>query len=196
VRDLKSVSFLLLMLSVISCSGGDTPTAETNSSAPVSPETAAATGTSRLELPGASIEKPADWLFREPASSMRLAEAEVPGPGGPAVLTVFFFGPGGGGGTEANLQRWAGQIQPDSGVEPESSVFQVDDFMISTISLAGTMQPSRMGTGPTEAIPGSKLLGAVIDGPGGPWFFKVTGPAETVTAAEPAFDAMLRSVQP
>jgi hypothetical protein len=53
-----------------------------------------------------------------------------------------------------------------------------------------------MGGGPTEPTPGSRLLGAVVEGPGGPWFFKITGPAATVTAAAPAFDAMLRSVRP
>jgi hypothetical protein len=45
-------------------------------------------------------------------------------------------------------------------------------------------------------MPGSKLVGAVVEGPGGPWFFKVTGPRSTVAAAEPAFENMLRSVRP
>ncbi|HSN55836.1 MAG TPA: hypothetical protein VLT32_14275, partial [Candidatus Sulfomarinibacteraceae bacterium] len=59
-----------------------------------------------------------------------------------------------------------------------------------------TLLPSGMGAGPTEPIPGSRLLGAVIDGPGGPWFFKLTGPAETVAAAAADFESMLRSVRP
>jgi hypothetical protein len=53
-----------------------------------------------------------------------------------------------------------------------------------------------MGGGPVEPAPGSQLLGAVIEGPGGPWFFKVTGPTDTVSAAAAAFDEMLRSVRP
>jgi hypothetical protein len=53
-----------------------------------------------------------------------------------------------------------------------------------------------MGGGPTESTTGSKLIGAVVEGPGGPWFFKISGPAATVSAAEPEFDAMLRSVRP
>jgi hypothetical protein len=126
---------------------------------------------------------------------MRLAEAEVAGSTGPAVLTVFFFGAGGGGGVEANLQRWAGQIEPDQGTEARRARFTVDGFTISTIEVTGTVLPSRMGTGPSEPEPGSKLLGAVIEGPGGPWFFKLTGPEATVTEAAPAFDAMLRSIR-
>ena len=126
---------------------------------------------------------------------MRLAEADIPGGGGPALLTVFFFGPGGGGGVEANLTRWAGQIEAEPGVEAIRDSFSVGDFTVSTIAVEGTILPSRMGGGASEPSPGSALLGAVIEGPGGPWFFKVTGPKDTVSAAAPAFDQMLRSIR-
>jgi hypothetical protein len=149
-----------------------------------------------LALPGARVDQPEGWAFRAPSSSMRLAEAEIPGPGGPALLTVFFFGAGGGGGIDANLQRWAGQIEADPDSETLRDSFTVRDYTVSTIGVAGTLLPSRMGGGPTEPTPGSRLLGAVIEGPGGPWFFKMTGPAETVLAAAPAFDGMLRSISP
>ena len=127
---------------------------------------------------------------------MRVAEASIPGPDGAALLTVFFFGAGGGGGTQANLDRWAGQIVADAGTGPARDSFDVGDYSVSTIAIEGTLQPSRMGGGPTEPAPGSKLVGAVVEGPGGPWFFKITGPASTVSAAEPALDAMMRSVKP
>ncbi len=149
-----------------------------------------------LVLPGARIDRPEGWVFRAPSSSMRLAEAEIPGPAGPALLTVFFFGAGGGGGTDANLQRWAGQIEADPGAETVRDSFTVNGYTVSTIGVAGTLLPSPMGGGPTEPTPGSRLLGAVVEGPGGPWFFKITGPGETVLAAAPAFDGMLRSISP
>ncbi len=163
------------------------------------PAPAAATnsgGGEPLALPGASVARPADWVFRAPSSSMRLAEAEIPGSGGPALLTVFFFGAGGGGDVDSNLQRWAGQMEADPGAEIERDSFTVDGYTISTIGVAGTLLPSRMGGGPTEPTPGSRLLGAVIEGPGGPWFFKMTGPSASVIDAAPAFDAMIRSVGP
>ena len=149
-----------------------------------------------LDLGGAVVDRPQTWSFNQPSSTMRLAEATVSGPGGPALLTVFFFGPGGGGGVEANLERWAGQIETAAGGEPQRDSFSVDGFTISTIAAEGTLLPSGMGAGPTEPVPGSRLLGAVIEGPGGPWFFKLTGPAETVAAAAGGFDRMLRSVRP
>jgi len=149
-----------------------------------------------LALPGATIDQPDGWTFRQPSSSMRLAEAEIPGPGGPALLTVFFFGAGGGGGVDANLDRWVGQIELDPGATAERGGFEVNGYSVLVIEAVGTLLPSRMGGGPSEPAPGSKLLGAVVEGPGGPWFFKVTGPKDTVSAAEPAFGQMLQSIRP
>jgi hypothetical protein len=154
------------------------------------------TAESTLDLGGAAVDIPETWTLMQPTSTMRLAEAAVSGPGGPALLTVFFFGPGGGGGVEANLERWAGQIETAAGSEPQRDSFAVGGFTISTIATEGTLLPSGMGAGPTEPVPGSRLLGAVIEGPGGPWFFKLTGPVETVAAAAADFDRMLRSVRP
>ena len=42
--------------------------------------------------------------------------------------------------------------------------------------------------------PGWRLLGAIVQGPHGPVFFKLTGPAATVGRAEHDFDAMLASL--
>jgi hypothetical protein len=39
------------------------------------------------------------------------------------------------------------------------------------------------------------LLGAIIEGPSGEVFFKLTGPAKTIAAAESEFQAMLKSVK-
>ena len=182
-------------LLAVGCGGGSAPKAE-SSAISDHPASAAASAEGELAVPGARFDQPSGWSFREPSSSMRLAEAEIPGDAGPATLTVFFFGAGGGGGTDANLERWAGQVEADPGTEPVRGAYEVDGFSVSTIAVEGTLLPSRRGGGPSEPVPGSKLVGAVVEGPGGPWFFKMTGPAATVTAAEPAFDAMLRSVRP
>jgi hypothetical protein len=194
---MRTLALSILTTAIIvtfACSGESSPQSEASPpAAPTGAETTATDG-AVIVVPGARFAAPAGWILREPSSSMRLAEAEIPGDGGPAVLTVFFFGPGGGGGTEANLQRWAGQIAAET--DPVRAGFEVDGYTVSTIAVEGTLQPSRMGTGPTEAVPGSKLVGAVVEGPGGPWFFKMTGPAATVASAEHEFEAMLRSVGP
>jgi hypothetical protein len=196
MRQLATPIIVFAALVIVACGGGSAPQSEASPSADPPTLTAAAASAEELIVPGARFDRPAGWKFDTPSSSMRLAEARIPGPGDEALLTVFFFGPGGGGGTEANFQRWAGQIVAEAGTEPVRNAFDVGGYSVSTIVVEGTLQPSRMGGGPTEPAPDSKLIGAVVEGPGGPWFFKITGPAATVTAAEPAFDAMLRSVRP
>jgi hypothetical protein len=136
---------------------------------------------------------PPGWEAAAPTSSMRMAQATVPGPGGPGELAVFHFGPGGGGGVEANIERWIGQVQ--GGGEPERGSFESGPFRVTWVSVAGTYDPGMMagGGGPQ---PGSRLLGAVVEGEGGPWFFRVTGPEETVSAAREGFFTLLRSIRP
>jgi hypothetical protein len=136
---------------------------------------------------------PAGWMREAPSSSMRLDQATIPGPGGEGQLAVFFFGAGGGGGVDANLDRWASQVQQDT--VPAKGSFEIDGYRISTIEVEGTLLPSGMAGGPAEAQPGSVLYGAVVEGAGGPWFFKATGPKGTMEPQKDAFLGMLRSVR-
>ncbi len=137
---------------------------------------------------------PPSWTNTAPSSSMRMAQARIPGPGGEAELAVFFFGPGGGGGVEQNLQRWADQMEGPTEAVREG--FEVGGFKISTIEKSGTLQPNMMISGPTTPQPNSRLLAAVVEGEGGPWFFKATGPEATINAARAPFITMLRSIRP
>jgi hypothetical protein len=144
---------------------------------------------------GLDFDLPAGWQSEAPQSSMRLAQAAIPGPGGPGQLAVFFFGPGGGGGVDANIQRWIEQMEVAPGTEPRPDSFEVNGYKVSVIDVQGTIKPSSMGMGPSTPQPDSRLLGAVVEGPGGPWFFKATGPETTLGPQREAFLAMLRSVR-
>ena len=145
---------------------------------------------------GITFSLPEAWKEETPSSSMRMAQASIPGPGGDGQLTVFFFGVGGGGGVEANLQRWAGQVQANEGEEPFRDTFDAGPLKVHYMEIGGTILPSRMGTGPTTAQPGQRLMGAVVGGPGGPWFFKATGPEATMDSQREAFKKMLRELKP
>ena len=46
-------------------------------------------------------------------------------------------------------------------------------------------------TAPANPKPGYRLLGAIVEGPEGAVFFKLTGPEKSVTAAEKTFRKML-----
>ncbi len=61
----------------------------------------------------------------------------------------------------------------------------------------GTLTPSPMSMqgGSQAAQEGSMLLGAVVEGPGGPWFFKLTGPEQTVEPQKDAFLQMIKGMK-
>ena len=68
---------------------------------------------------------------------------------------------------------------------------------MTTIDVAG--EYSGMGgpmAGAQRAVAGYRLLGAIVEGPGGNIFVKFTGPAKTVDANAPKFEALLASFQP
>jgi hypothetical protein len=43
--------------------------------------------------------------------------------------------------------------------------------------------------------PGYRLLGAIVEGPGGNLFIKFTGPVKTIAANQPKFEQMLASLE-
>jgi hypothetical protein len=62
--------------------------------------------------------------------------------------------------------------------------------------MGGTLMPSTMGAGPTEPQPDSRLIGAVVEGEGGPWFFKITGPSAAVLDARDEVRGVIESIEP
>ncbi len=139
------------------------------------------------------FDLPKAWQSQPPSSTMRLAQATIPGAGGPADFGVFYFGPGGGGPVDANVKRWVGQMEGAAPPKPE--VFETNGYKVTWIDVKGTMKPSGMGMGPSTAIPDARLFGAVVEGPGGPWFFKAQGPDSTLGPQRDAFVALLKSVR-
>ena len=170
------------------------PPADAGQFAPVTSRSPA--GGTPIAAPGAIFTLPAGWISEPPSSSMRLAQARIPGAAGEGQLTVFYFGAGGGGGLESNLSRWIGQVEIDAGTQPSRESFDSGGFRITWIEVQGTIKPSTMGMGPTEAQPGSRMLAAVVEGTQGPWYFKATGPSDTLEAEREAFLGMLRSAAP
>ena len=197
----------LLLLPLAACNRGEesmsseTPEATAQSGAPVGPissrDSQGSGDPMAGQAQGGSIDYdvPDNWQQQPPASSMRMDQAVIPGAGGPGDLVVFYFGPGGGGGVEANIQRWIDQMDPAPGSNPQPETFEANGFRVTWIDVSGTLKPSNMGTGPATEQPNSRLFGAVVEGPGGPWFFKATGPEATLAAERESFLKMLRSVR-
>lgn len=146
-----------------------------------------------LDVKGLHVDLPAGWKLVPPSSSMRAAQAVIEGPGGAAELAVYHFGAGQGGDVEANVQRWIGQIVPRSGTSAQRETFDAEDGLrVTWVDAEGTLQGGPMGMGPTTPQPDSRLLGAVVEGEGGPWFFKATGPDLTLATQRLAFRGMLQ----
>lgn len=142
---------------------------------------------------GITYELPAGWNRVQPESSMRIDQATIPGAAGSADMAVFFFGVGSGGGTQANLDRWAAQVE--STAAPKQESFESNGMKITWMDVSGTLKPSSMGMGPATDQPNSRMFAAVVEGEGGPWFFKITGPEQTLADQQDEFMTLLRSVK-
>jgi hypothetical protein len=147
-------------------------------------------------IEGLYLRAPATWATLEPSSAMRKAEYSIPGPGGEGNFVVFFFGQGEGGGADANLERWIAQMEGPNGgpATATRSEMTVNNVSIKSVTVTGTLLPSTM-SGITEKRPGWKMLGSVVEGPGGPWFLKATGPEATLDAERMGYSAMLSALR-
>jgi len=137
---------------------------------------------------------PAEWEARKPSSSMRLAEYILSGSAGAAELTIFYFGPGGGGGVDANISRWIGQFTNADGsaAKGDRSVIEgpVKTYLVQS---RGTFNAGMAGSGPPKED--QRMLGAIAESPVGLYFFKLVGPEATVEEHSAAFDGFVKSFQ-
>jgi hypothetical protein len=141
---------------------------------------------------GISWSVPARWLDQLPRA-MRVATYTVPARAGGEAgeCAVFAFGPGQGGTVDANIQRWSAQFEGSP--PPERTERQVNGLAVHRAQISGTYLGGPM-TSTAGKRPGYRLLGAIIEAREGLVFFKLTGPAATVSAAQAEFDTLLASL--
>jgi hypothetical protein len=147
-----------------------------------------------------SWSAPKGWIEEQPSSAMRKAQYRVPGPGGDGECVVFYFGPGQGGAPMENAQRWASQFRKADGNpatdQARTSTVTVGELEVLMVEVAGTYAGGMsMGMPAAEEKPGYMLLGAIAEGPDANWFFKLTGPEETVKSQRAAFEQMAKSLK-
>jgi hypothetical protein len=137
---------------------------------------------------------PAAWKVLPNPSSMRLATYRVPRAGGDTEDTEVSVSRAGGT-PDANIERWLGQFD-DRGKETRSQT-TFKGLKITVVDVSGTYLGSGMTPGAAAAShPGWALLAAIVEGPGVPYFVKITGPVATVRSARPGLDALLASLAP
>lgn len=154
-------------------------------------------GIARAEQAGGlTWTAPPEWKSQG-ERPMRAATYSIPAAKGdsePAELAVFYFGQGSGGGVDANVKRWIEQFQKADGTSAAKDAKvkkeKIAGLPATAVEVKGTYLGGSM-MGPSTPKPGYRLLGAIVEGPGGNVFFKLTGPEKTVTAAEKPFRKML-----
>ena len=73
----------------------------------------------------------------------------------------------------------------------------VGALKVTSVDLSGTYSPTPMRAGaPAASQPGTRMLAAVVEGEGGPWFFRLVGPAGIVGGAKAEFEKLVLSLEP
>jgi hypothetical protein len=146
--------------------------------------------------PGVEWRVPKRWVA-ELSGGMRLATYAIPAPpsgGDVAKCAVYYFGPGQGGSVEANIERWIGEFE--NAGPPARHASRVSGLRVSQVEVSGTyMAHAGAQEGSAGTATGWTLLGAIVEGPKGAVFFKLTGPSATVAPAAAEFTQLLRSLR-
>ena len=151
---------------------------------------------------GLTFTTPQGWKPSPPSSSMRVAELTLPraqGDGEDAELVVYYFG-GSGGSVDANLARWIAQMhQPDgrlSNAVAKKETRTVNGLAVTLVDVTGTYI-AEMSPGSTERNnkPNFRLRAGVVETSKGPYFIKLTGPANTVARWDAAFNQFIASLK-
>jgi hypothetical protein len=151
-----------------------------------------------------AADAPAEWKTQEPKSQLRSHEFVLPGAEkgvADGILFVMHFGKGGGGGLDANLQRWYGMVeQPDGGsTEKASKKTEIKDVAggkVVWLDMPGTYldRPTPMSQQVTKR-PNYRVFAAMIDaGKDGPYWIRAYGPEPVMKAHRDGFEKFLKSI--
>jgi hypothetical protein len=160
----------------------------------------------KMELPDVVGDVPAGWTATQPSemqARFRLAQFRLPRAAGdtadPEVI-VFYFGPGGGGGVPANLERWRGMFEGNMAGKGTVATTTRANLKLTTLDLSGTYKERASPMAPNyTARPGYRMLAAAVEttrsGGQGPYWIRMVGPAKSVAAQKGAWDAFLKSLK-
>ena len=147
---------------------------------------------------GLKFAAPDEWIQETPSSTMRIAQYRLPSDNSQnseAELAIFYF-QGQGGSVQTNLDRWIGQFETQTEDAAQITERHANNLHLTVLNISGTYQSS-MGPmmAPTVSKPNYRMLAAVAEGSGGPWFLKLTGPESTVKRWEKSFHQFLETLQ-
>ena len=155
----------------------------------------AAEAPANFKVAGLNFTRPEKFQWVElPAGGMRAAQLKVAGENEKeAAEVVFFHFPGGGGGVQANVDRWLAQFkEPKDQLKSKVETVKTDKGSITYVQAEGTYM-SGMPGGPKTAIPNAMLQGAIVQSAEENVFIRMTGPGAIVKASQEAFKKMAES---
>lgn len=153
------------------------------------------------------FDTPGGWTKLEaPPSGPRKASFRIDKVGNDkeeAEVNVFYFGTGAKGDPLPLFKEWFAQFDGDVGATAKREQLEVRGFKVETAEASGTYKigltppPRGRKQAPVQMVKnGWRLYGAVVKTTDrGNWFFKMTGPDETVQANRSAFRAMLETLR-
>lgn len=147
----------------------------------------------KLEVAGLTFKYAAPWAAVESTGMFRAGTlaAKVEGIEKPVEAVFYHFpGPGGGGGVDANVQRWLGQFQGT----PESKREEIDagGKKITLVTATGTYNDGPpMGAKTPKAD--HTLIAAIVPTEDSNVFIKLTGPKDAIGKVSDSFRAMITS---
>lgn len=157
--------------------------------------TVSAAEPAKFEVGGLKFATPATWKSIEPSSPMRKAQLSIPnkdGKGDGEVL-FFHFGPGNGGGTQANVDRWFKQfVEGKEKIGAKTEEKTIGKTKVVFVRAEGTYL-SGMPGGSQTPLSDYGLRGAIIEAEGGSIFIRMTAPKAVATLAEADFKTMVEA---
>lgn len=147
----------------------------------------------KLDVAGLTFKFDSPWAAVESSGMFRAGtlQAKVEGAEKPLEAIFYHFpGPGGGGGVEANVQRWLGQFQGT----PESKREELDagGKKITLVTASGTYNdgPPMGAKTPRENY---TLLAAIVPTEDSNVFVKLAGPKDVIAKIMDGFKKMVSS---
>ena len=145
---------------------------------------------------------PTGWVEETRTSSMRVAQYKLPKvetDAEDASLVLYYFGPGQGGSTTANIDRWISQMKQADGSAAKGAKDEhlvANGLKVTSVDVSGTyVAETAPGSGTFHNKPDYRLRAAVIETPNGSYFVKLVGPEKTVTQWNDSFVTYIKSFE-
>ncbi len=144
---------------------------------------------------------PSEWR-EDPdrRTPLRFAQYRLPRAAGDTEDAELAILVGMGGGVEANLERWRKQFAAADGAElPDDAVcvekFAVGELRVTLLDVTGRYRSDAMMlAGQAATGDNYRMLAAIVETSGSPWYFKLVGPAATVGEHRDRFLELLHSL--